>query len=756
MRTEIQARHAHALILCAVLLAMVPLWASAQTFRGTILGTVTDQTGAVVPGVKVTVKNVATGLTRNTETTADGSYALPELPIGTYTVTVEKAGFQTSVVTGVRVDVAVERRVDATLKPGEVAQRVEVSGEALPLVESTSNVLGAVIEPSQVLNLPVNARDFQKLIYMVPGIAGSPDQITDSPGSFGVFSMNGARGRANNFLLDGTDMNDGYRNDPAINEAGVFGTPATLLPIEAIAELHVLSNYEAAYGRNAGAVINTVTKSGTNEWHGTAFNYFRNDALGARNFFNQKPDPRNPFHNDQFGAALGGPIVRDKTFFYLDFEGWRETGTQASASCVPRPALLATATNPVILNLLALKPWPTPSASGAGCAGSSVVAGLSDGQVTTANTPFKNNVDNAIVKIDHNITKDHLLSGRYYFGDSVQSFPLALVGGGVLPQFNTFTPTRVQLVSISLVSRGSQFHRVAREQLKILAVASDGVRRHLRQRTAPLLLDLLGSICVAQQWIVEPRGPFSALRLHPGRRHIRRHPNVRPIALGDALLDDRNQLVVHGLSPAHWNVQPALDARAHQVLGIRQRDVVNTDGHVVLQRLGDNRAIENGRERLLGCPAAVHPNLDERGLHQDVVVHSRARFLDGRDGIGHVHPGRVALRAGAREGDPRSCRSKQRRIRDDLIPHAQWHVAPVRPAAVQVGAVEQVADADRRADSVVGEALQMVGEILDRVELLGHGPFRDVLESVVAVEINQRRHDGLARQINMRRASGNL
>src|SRR5437764_11127754 len=120
-----------------------------------------------------------------------------------------------------------------------------------------------------------------KRFYLNPGIAGSPDQITDSAGSFGTFSMNGARGRSNNFLLDGTDMNDGYRNDPAINEAGVFGTPATILPIDAVAELRVLSNFEPEYGRNAGAVINIVTKSGQNQLHGTAIEYFHSGKMGA-------------------------------------------------------------------------------------------------------------------------------------------------------------------------------------------------------------------------------------------------------------------------------------------------------------------------------------------------------------------------------------------------------------------------------------------------------------------------------------------
>jgi hypothetical protein len=298
---------------------------SAQTFRGTILGTVTDPSAAVVSGATVTVHNTNTGLERTTQTSADGSYAVPELPVGTYTVTVTLSGFQTSVTSGVAVDVATERRVDAALKTGQVSDIIQVSGDLLPQVETTTNDLGGILTSETVENLPVNGRDYTKLIYLNPGVAGSPDQISDSPGSFGEFSMNGARGRSNNYLLDGTDMNDGYRNDPAINEAGVFGTPSTILPIDAVAEVRVISNFEPEYGRNAGAVVNIVTKSGTNKLHGTAAEYFRNSALDARNYFNPvknadgSANPKAPFHNNQYGASLGGPIVKDKTLFYLDY-----------------------------------------------------------------------------------------------------------------------------------------------------------------------------------------------------------------------------------------------------------------------------------------------------------------------------------------------------------------------------------------------------------------------------------------------------
>ena len=438
------------IILTFVLLAAVSL--SAQTFRGTILGTVTDPSGAVLPGAKVTVKNTGTGLERTTETSADGSYSLPELPIGTYSVTVTQAGFQTFVANGVTVDVAGERRVDAGMKTGEVSTKVEVSADQLPMVETTTNTLGGVLTAQTVENMPVNGRDYTKLIYMNPGVAGSPDQISDSPGSFGEFSMNGARGRSNNYLLDGTDMNDGYRNDPAINEAGVFGTPSTILPIDAVAEVNVLSNFEPEYGRSAGAIVNIVTKSGTNALHGGAADYFRNSALDARNYFNPASQPKAPFHNNQYGASLGGPIVKDKTFFFLDYEGQQEpvgvvtvaavpTGTAADGSLSPSDS---TDPSGVIPALLARHPWPGPNLSNPN-PGTISTSGLA-----SVVSPSYNRLTSLIAKIDQNFNASNILTGRYFFGDSVQSFPLALTAsGGQLPGFNTYTPTRVQLVSLS-------------------------------------------------------------------------------------------------------------------------------------------------------------------------------------------------------------------------------------------------------------------------------------------------------------------
>ena len=434
----------------------------AQTFRGTILGTVTDPTGNFVAGAAVKVKNVGTGLERTTTTSADGSYAIPELPIGKYSVTITQSGFQTSVTSDVEVNVATERRVDAQLKLGQVTQMVEVSGGDLPQIETTSNELGGVLTSKTVEDLPINGRDYTKLIFLNPGVAGSPDQITDSPGSFGEFSMNGARGRSNNYLLDGTDMNDGYRNDPAINQGGVFAVPSAILPIGAVAEMKVLSNFEPEYGRNAGAVVNIVTKSGTNGLHGEVFEYFRNNGLDARNYFNEVGQQRAPFHNNQFGGSLGGPIVKDKTFFFVDYEGQRESVGTVTLACVPEPNRIAFdigdgEPNPVTAAMLSY--WPQPNLGTRPTQGSvspetwdAFDRGCPLGANASLVTPSTNNLSSVIGKIDHNFNQNNILTGRYFFGDSTQSFPLALTAsGGQLPGFNTVTPTRVQLVSLSYV-----------------------------------------------------------------------------------------------------------------------------------------------------------------------------------------------------------------------------------------------------------------------------------------------------------------
>lgn len=456
-----------AVVGAALLLTLLRMTtASAQTFRGSILGTVTDTSGASVSGATVTVHNVDTGVDRITNTTTDGSYLLPELPFGTYDVTAEMKGFQRAKVTGVTVSVAAERRVDIALKPGQLNQQVVVTAESVPVVETSSDTLGGSFESNAVESLPINGRDYTKMLILVPGAAGEPNGGGDSPGSYGQFSVNGSRGRANNYLLDGTDMNDGYRNLPAINQGGVFGTPGTILPEDSIQELSILSNTEAEYGRNSGSVVNIITKSGTNQFHGSAFEDFRNAVLNARNFFNAVGQPKDAFRNNQFGGTIGGPIARNKLFFYGSYEGQREGMAITSLNTVPQlsdytaavtalggnPALCDTifdcvtlqspaVVNPQIANLYTVcnnsghcsgfhDVWPTTSASGG---------------------PATNNLDSAIVKLDYNMDTNNQISGRYFFGNSNQSFPLGLAGGNNLPNTNTTAPIRTQLVSLSWV-----------------------------------------------------------------------------------------------------------------------------------------------------------------------------------------------------------------------------------------------------------------------------------------------------------------
>lgn len=427
-----------------LVIGLLAVSGQAQSFRGRILGTVTDQNGAVVVGATVTAKNVGTGVERSAITDSDGNFTIPELAIGEYEVLVNSTGFQTGTIRNVVVEISGDRRVDAILVPAGATDNM-VTVAAQEQVETTSTTLGGTIQARAVEDLPVNGRDFTKFLVLVPGAAGDPSGATDSPGSFGLFSSNGNRGRSNNYLLDGTDMNDGYRNLPAINEAGVFGTPATILPLEAIQEVAVLSNFEAQYGRNAGTVVNIVTKSGTNDFHGALFEFIRNNVFDARNFFNQKPDPQTALRNNQFGASFGGRIVRNKTFFFLNYEGQRERVGLNSTARIPDPgeiAALGGATNPVIARLLQRNPWGVPNRP----------LPLFDDTGTPnlfVTTRALNDVDSFIGKIDHSFDKDNLLTGRYYFGTSEQSFPLAIQGGNVLPGYNTVTPTDVHLVSIS-------------------------------------------------------------------------------------------------------------------------------------------------------------------------------------------------------------------------------------------------------------------------------------------------------------------
>jgi len=417
--------------------------ANAQTFRGSIQGTITDGTGATVPGAQVKVFSPGTGLSRTVSTNDQGGYQATELPLGTYNITVEKQGFRSTTLTGIPVSVGSAARADAKLTTGMVQEMVEVTAD-VPLVETASNTTGGTIEANEAAELPINGGDYTKLLELVPGASSDPVGSTESAGSYGLFSLNGNRGRSNNYLLDGTDMNDGYRNLPSVNQAGVWGAPSTILPVDALAEIPVTGNPEAEFGRSSGATVNIVTKSGDNRLHGSAFESFRNDSLTARNYFNTAALPKNSFTNNQFGGAVGGPVFKDKTFYYLAYEGQRENGGLPQLGTVPTRNDIAAYTgagnaiNPVIQKLLASNPW------------SALPASNSD---ETFTTPFTNNSDNLIVKADqhaHIFSAGDLFTGRYFYAHGMQSFPLGMLyTGSSAPGYNTTTPTHVNIVSLS-------------------------------------------------------------------------------------------------------------------------------------------------------------------------------------------------------------------------------------------------------------------------------------------------------------------
>ena len=302
-----------------VLLALTSI-AAGQSFRGTIVGTVKDPTGAVLPGVEVTITNTGTSAARSVVSNETGDYAVPLLPPGNYSVTVSLPGFKTDVRSGITLQVDQVARVDVTLQVGEVSEKVEVSGNA-PLLNTESSTVGTVIENAKVTELPLNGRQFFQLNLLVPG-ATTPVQGSQASTQGGSFVVNGAREQDNNYMIDGIDNNDLVVN--------FFVVP---LSIDAIQEFKLqASSYTAEFGRSGGGQVNVTTKSGTNDLHGTLFEFLRNDMFDARNFFASGQAKKPKYRRNQFGASLGGPIIRNRTFFFgnLDVTRLRQAVTQTA------------------------------------------------------------------------------------------------------------------------------------------------------------------------------------------------------------------------------------------------------------------------------------------------------------------------------------------------------------------------------------------------------------------------------------------
>jgi hypothetical protein len=419
-------------------LGVVAMWG--QSFSGKVAGQVTDSSNATIPNVAVTVVNEGTGVQRRVVTDASGIYTAAELPIGYYVVRFDAPGMARVELRRVKVDVGAETRADAMLSVQATEQSVEVKANAQAL-QQDSSALVEVVDTRQVTELPLNGRDFRKLAFLLPGAA--PRTLR---GSLGSFTVNGQREKSNMFLIDGVDNNDSFRNQASFNQGGVGGAQATLIPIDALAEFSIQSQGSAEYGRLSGAVVNTVLKSGTNELHGSLYEFLRNDKLNARNFFETLPGAtKGPFKNSNFGGTAGGPIQHNRTFFFIGYEGERGRPSSALAISVPSPGDIASARaanaaagragNPLGAKLLSL--YPQENIPGAKANYTFSVPNIIDS-------------NNFLVKVDHHFSDRFSVTGRYVFGDGNQTFPLNSGQGSELANYQTVVPTRVQLGGLNL------------------------------------------------------------------------------------------------------------------------------------------------------------------------------------------------------------------------------------------------------------------------------------------------------------------
>src|SRR6266849_5861065 len=302
----------------------------AQGSNGAITGTVKDMSGAVLTGAAVTIKHIETGLTREVQADASGSYSVLSLPVGQYEVTAEKMGFRREVRNGINLVVGQQALVDLTLQVGSIDQQVTVTGEA-PLVNTTLASTSGLISESQLKDLPLNGRSFDQLLTLNPGTANSSGN-TFNGNAWATYSVAGKRPETNRFIINGVDYIGGNSTGLYIAPSGASGM---LLGVEAVREYKVLTDtYGAEYGKRAGGQISIVTSSGTNQLHGELFEFLRNSAFDTRNTFDNTIGTP-PFKRHQFGAALGGPLKKDKMFFFGNYEAFRERLAFSGQAVVP-------------------------------------------------------------------------------------------------------------------------------------------------------------------------------------------------------------------------------------------------------------------------------------------------------------------------------------------------------------------------------------------------------------------------------------
>jgi hypothetical protein len=417
----------HLVLFCAVLLILASANSSLAQSTATLEGTVTDATGAVVPGAKIVVHNQATGEDRNVESDTTGVYLVPSLPVGTYRVNVTAPGMQSVVANNIPLEVGRTVQQNFSLRVASSSEVVEVTGVA-SVVTSETVTVGSVIDQRTVQEIPLNGRHFLDMGFLVPGSVTPPQNagLAAPLRGQGFFGFNTAGGRDDtvNFMMNGINL-----NDPSNNQITFQPTIGT------IQEFKVdNSTFSAEYGRNSGAIVNIATRSGANEWHGEAYEYLRNNAMDARNFGNPKGIPQAPFKRNQFGGDGGGAIRKDRTFFYLSYEGLRHRQNVPISTTVLTDAQRAQAAatgDAVIRKLLPLIP-PANSPGGV--------------FVTSAGAPV--NIDQGTANISHSFAESNRLNVYYALQFDLRSEPPTTQGNNI-PGFGDTRVAHRQIMTVN-------------------------------------------------------------------------------------------------------------------------------------------------------------------------------------------------------------------------------------------------------------------------------------------------------------------